>query len=152
VIEQVNIGRVAHLPDALQVRPPVGHPRNRCRGSRRLREREGGSQNQQPDAKLHRSDYTYTNESFSGDNIPAALEATGFSAAGQIRESWDINPAIGGPIIRDRLWFYGSYRHWGDEVDGGVYYNLTPTAWQYTPDVSRKTAATDSATGTSRSA
>ena len=86
--------------------------------------------------------FHYTNESFSGDNIPAELKATNFSAAGQIRESWDINPAIGGPIIRDRLWFYGSYRHWGDEVDGGVYYNLTPTAWEYRPDLSRKTAAT----------
>ena len=79
--------------------------------------------------------FHYTNESFSGDNLPAALKATSFSAAGQIRESWDINPAIGGPIIRDRLWFYGSYRHWGDEVDGGVYYNLTPTAWGYMPDL-----------------
>ena len=27
-------------------------------------------------------------------------------------------------------------------MDGGVYYNLTPTAWAYTPDLSRKTAAT----------
>ena len=34
--------------------------------------------------------FHYTNESFSGDNIPAELKATNFSAAGQIRESWKL--------------------------------------------------------------
>src|SRR3712207_8107667 len=24
-----------------------------------------------------------------------------------------VNPALGGPIVKDRLWIYGSYRHWG---------------------------------------
>ena len=86
--------------------------------------------------------FHYTNEHFSGDNVPDALKASGLGAAGQIRSSWDINPALGGPILRDKLWFFGSYRHWGDETDGGVHYNLTPTAFVYTPDLSRPTAAT----------
>jgi hypothetical protein len=86
--------------------------------------------------------FHYTNERFSSDNVSDELTASGLGAAGQIRESWDINPALGGPIVRDKLWFFASYRHWGDEVDGGIHYNLTPTTWAYTPDLSRKTAAT----------
>jgi hypothetical protein len=85
--------------------------------------------------------FHYTNERFSGDNLSQALKDRGLGGAGAIRESWDINPAVGGPIIRDRLWFYGSYRHWGNEVDAGIRYNLTPTGFQYTPDLSRPTAA-----------
>src|SRR5437868_3759564 len=31
---------------------------------------------------------------------------------GKIDKVWDVNPSIGGPIVRDRLWFYFTYRHW----------------------------------------
>ena len=32
-----------------------------------------------------------------------------------IQKIWDINPSIGGPIKRDKLWFYYTFRHWGTE-------------------------------------
>jgi hypothetical protein len=85
--------------------------------------------------------FHYTNEDFLADNLTDELEALGVGATGSIRESWDVNPAVGGPIFRDKLWFFGAYRHWGNEVDAGVRYNLTPTGWTYTPDMSRPTAA-----------
>jgi hypothetical protein len=41
----------------------------------------------------------------------AALER---AAHGQQDQSHlGLNPALGGPILKDRVWIYGSYRHWG---------------------------------------
>jgi hypothetical protein len=63
------------------------------------------------------------------------------SATNSTRKQWDINPGVGGPIQRDKLWFFGSYRRAGNRADSGVHYNLTPNAWVYTPDLSRPTAS-----------
>ena len=30
-------------------------------------------------------------------------------AVNRVKDLWSINPSIGGPIVRDRLWFFGSY-------------------------------------------
>ena len=37
----------------------------------------------------------------------------------KIERIWDFNVAIGGPIKRDKLWFFGSARHWGVHPDRG---------------------------------
>src|SRR5207244_3316901 len=47
---------------------------------------------------------------------------------------------LGGPLMQDKLWFFGSYRTFGDERNAGVLFNLTPQAWVYTPDSSRPPA------------
>lgn len=31
----------------------------------------------------------------------------------QIERIWNVNPAFGGPVLRDRIWFFASYRNWG---------------------------------------
>ena len=30
-----------------------------------------------------------------------------------VQKIWDVNPSIGGPIVRDKLWFNYTFRHWG---------------------------------------
>ena len=41
--------------------------------------------------------------------------------------------------MKDKLWFYNAYRYWGSiNYLAGLYYNATPTAWTYTPDLSRQ--------------
>ena len=85
--------------------------------------------------------FHYTNDSFTGDNLSDELEELGLGSSGAVRESWDINPGFGGPILRDKLWFFAAYRHWGNEIDSGSRYNLTPTSFTYTPDLSRPTAS-----------
>ena len=53
---------------------------------------------------------------------------------------WDLNPTMGGPIIRDKLWFFGAYRYWGnDERPPGAYYDTNPSDNVYTPDLNRPT-------------
>lgn len=51
-----------------------------------------------------------TTSSFQGDNLSAEQEAQGLRAPTRIHKMYDVNPGFGGPIKRDRLWFYASVR------------------------------------------
>ncbi len=48
-----------------------------------------------------------TNQSFQSDNQSQELKDRGFQFA-PTDYSWSVNPAIGGPIIEDKLWFFAS--------------------------------------------
>jgi len=45
-----------------------------------------------------------------GDNLDDELRAVGLTQTPGIIHAHDMSLSIGGPILRDRLWFYGSYR------------------------------------------
>jgi hypothetical protein len=45
-----------------------------------------------------------------GNNIDADLEAIGLTTPPAIINAWDASASYGGPIKRDRLWFYGAVR------------------------------------------
>ena len=55
----------------------------------------------------------YAGEGWQSNNLDEELKSQGLTTGNRINRIWDINPALGGPIIKDRLWIYGSYRHWG---------------------------------------
>ncbi len=46
-----------------------------------------------------------------GDNLDDELRAVGLTQTPGIIHAHDASIALGGPILRDRLWFYGSYRN-----------------------------------------
>lgn len=48
-----------------------------------------------------------------GDNFSEHLRSKGMGGVDTIDKIWDFNPGVGGPIRRDKLWFYSSYRWWG---------------------------------------
>lgn len=57
---------------------------------------------------------TYTNESMQSKmNIDQKLTNLGFTTPTGVIKLWDVNPAVNGPIMKDRLWFSGAYRSWG---------------------------------------
>ena len=63
-------------------------------------------------------------------------------APNNIKANWDINPAFGGPILRDKIWFFGAARYnvTSDYV-AGLFWNKNtnnPNAWTYEPDTSRR--------------
>ena len=47
------------------------------------------------------------------DNSNASLLAAGLKARNKIDTVYDLNADLGGPIIKDRLWFYSTFRRWG---------------------------------------
>ena len=47
------------------------------------------------------------------NNLDSDLRALGLNTVDKVDKIWDFNFGIGGPIFRDKLWFYGSARHWG---------------------------------------
>ncbi len=54
---------------------------------------------------------------------------------GQIQDVWDFNPSIGGPIVRDKLWFNYTFRHWGvNQIKADSYADLDPSPFRYTAD------------------
>src|SRR5262249_35876536 len=60
----------------------------------------------------------YAGEGWQSANLDDELRSKGLLSGNRINRVWDVNPALGGPIIKDRLWIYGSYRHWGTDNSG----------------------------------
>jgi hypothetical protein len=51
-----------------------------------------------------------TNSNLQWDNLTADAQAHGLKAPTKINKMYDVNPSFGGPIFKDRLWFYTSVR------------------------------------------
>ena len=81
---------------------------------------------------------TYTGQSLQGNNLTSDLIARGLTATPRVTRAYDINPSFGGPLMKDRLWFFGSYR-WlvSDKTVAGIFFNASPIGHIYTPDLSR---------------
>jgi hypothetical protein len=55
---------------------------------------------------------TAANSSMQSDNQSDELLARGLRVPNSLKSVYDINASIGGPVKRDRLWFFGSFRQW----------------------------------------
>jgi hypothetical protein len=67
---------------------------------------------------FHGSWYSnYANTNLQANNRTPELEAKGLLSQNRNGGLYDINPWFGGPLLRDRLWFIGSYRDvYGKEI------------------------------------
>ncbi len=55
-----------------------------------------------------------------------------------VKKIWDVNPSIGGPIVKDRLWFHYTFRHWGvNKTVADAYFDKNPSPFVYEPDTSK---------------
>ena len=75
------------------------------------------------------------------DNLTDELRAQGLRTPDAVRKLWDVNPGFGGPIRRDKLWFYVSGLYSGSQLDvADMFFNKNannPNAWTYDPDLNR---------------
>ena len=55
---------------------------------------------------------TAANSSMQADNLSQELIDLGFKAQNHIDTVYDINATLGGPLRRDRLWFFTTFRRW----------------------------------------
>ena len=79
-----------------------------------------------------------TGSSLQGNNLTPEVQAKGLTAANSIKKLWDVNPSFGGPIVRDKLWFFGTYRYQISRQNvASMLVNRNagdPTKWTYDPD------------------
>src|SRR5262249_15155828 len=55
-----------------------------------------------------------------------------------VKKIYDYGLGVGGPIVRDKLWFYEANRRWGSQANSANnYFNQSPVFYQYQPDKSR---------------
>jgi hypothetical protein len=75
------------------------------------------------------------------NNYSSDLQNRGAGTPNPTYHVYDVNGAVGGPIVRDKLWFYMSVREQGSRRNIlNVYYNNNagdPTKWSYAPDFNR---------------
>jgi hypothetical protein len=55
----------------------------------------------------------YSSDTFQSANLDDELRAKGLNTPGSLVQIYDYNGGLGGPIFRDRLWFFFSTRQWG---------------------------------------
>ncbi len=80
------------------------------------------------------------NDSFQSDNTAEARKQ-GLAAGDALSKVWDINLAQGGPIRKDRLWFFSSFRDWGvEQFIANSFYRYGSQAGEQTIDDARITS------------
>jgi hypothetical protein len=85
---------------------------------------------------------SFTDDSLAGDNFTQELRDRGLRAPNNLKSSREFNPAIGGPIIKDRVWFFGTglYNRTQNFV-AGMFVNrnaFNPSSFAYDPDLGRQ--------------
>jgi hypothetical protein len=77
-------------------------------------------------------------EGMVSSNYTDDLKARGLTTPGGFTSVYDYNVGIGGPIKKDRVWWFLQVRNEGYEQRiPGMFANVDPTAWFYVPDRSR---------------
>jgi hypothetical protein len=79
-----------------------------------------------------------------GSNYTDALRTAGLRTPGQLLKLWDFNGGVGGPIVKDRVWYFASSRREGSwQSVPGMYRNQNAgdrTKFTYVPDLTRQAA------------
>ena len=77
--------------------------------------------------------FSGTGKKLQSDNLTPALKQQGVTAASPLSKVYDVSGTIGGPIARDRLWYFATAHRGGSTTDStNVYYNLNagdPAKW-----------------------
>ena len=83
--------------------------------------------------------YSGAGEWSRSNNVDDALRDIGILEPSALINAFDMNGSLGGPILRDRLWFFGTARSFGQTTAvSGAYANKyagDPTHWDYARDM-----------------
>ena len=76
----------------------------------------------------------YVTDGMQSQNLSDELRAQGLQAGNDVLKTWDYNFALGGPIKKDNLWFFLSYRDWGvREQITGMFRPIDPLSFTFDP-------------------
>jgi hypothetical protein len=86
-------------------------------------------------------EYSGANGAMQSSNYTQALKDAGLRSPAELLKVWEFNPMAGGPIVRDRLWFYLTYREsYAENTIPGMWFNKNggdPTKWTVDFDLAR---------------
>jgi hypothetical protein len=81
-------------------------------------------------------------------NYTDDLKQRGLSTPGTLIKQWDFTGGFGGPILKDRIWFYVTGRDEGQHRSiPGIYPNLNAgdaSKWEYVPDTTKQARGAES--------
>ncbi len=85
--------------------------------------------------------FSGTGEKLESDNLTQALKDQGLQAATPTNKVYDLNGSVGGPIRKDKIWYFANARTQGStKIIANIFYNNNagdPTKWTYSPDLNR---------------
>jgi hypothetical protein len=55
---------------------------------------------------------TGANSSMQSNNLDPSLQNLGFKAQNRVQSVYDVNLTLGGPVMKDKLWFFSTFRRW----------------------------------------
>ena len=66
----------------------------------------------------------YTDDGFQQENFTDELRARGVISVPSLRKIWDYGASMGGPLVRDRMWFHTAHRWWGtQQIQASAFFN-----------------------------
>ena len=74
------------------------------------------------------------NDSFQTSNFTDEIRASGLAAPQLMKKIWDVNGAVGGPFLKDKLWFFTAARYQGNRKTVSIFKNVNENdlnAWHY---------------------
>src|SRR5947207_1580645 len=82
--------------------------------------------------------FNFANDKMQGANVDDALRLQGISTADSILKIYDLSGAVGGPLKKDRLWFWTAHRYWGyQQIRTNTFYESNQSTFVFTPDLTR---------------
>ena len=85
---------------------------------------------------------SFANGSLQGNNLDQSLKDRGLLIRDSVKTNYDFNPGVGGPIKKDKLWFYFTFRTTvADNYVGGLFKNKNagnPATFAYEPDLTQQ--------------
>jgi hypothetical protein len=80
-----------------------------------------------------------TAEALQQENLNDSLRARFVTATSKVKKVYDIGGGVGGPIAKNKLWFYTAQRWWGNAIYvPGAFYPLTRGGARFVPDRSKR--------------
>ena len=81
---------------------------------------------------------TFTFKDLQADNVDQDLRNRGLLGGTELDEVWLVNPSLGGPIVRDKLWFFVGHTSQRANVTAAqTFVNSDSTSFVYVPDLDR---------------
>ena len=81
---------------------------------------------------------SYASEHLASSNLTDELKAQGLTRANSIKNNGDFNPGFGGPLKKDKVWFYAAGRYmFYNNYAAGMFKDTTrndPNVWTFNPD------------------